>query len=169
MSRVEFKRLTEADFPMLAEWLARPHVAGWWDSRSSIEQVREDFLPLLQDTSTTIPYIAFLDGLPLGYIQSYVAAESEDGWWPDEHDPGVRGIDQFLADEGDLNKGLGTTMIAAFVDLLFEAPDVTKIQTDPAPDNARAIRCYEKCGFQRAGRVITPDGDALLMVRRRQS
>jgi RimJ/RimL family protein N-acetyltransferase len=143
-------------------------VAGWWDSRSSIEQVREDFLPLLQDTSTTIPYIAYLDGLPLGYIQSYVAAESEDGWWPDEHDPGVRGIDQFLAAESDLNRGLGTKMITAFVELLFEAPEVTKIQTDPAIHNARAICCYEKCGFRVAGRVITPDGDALLMVRERQ-
>ncbi|HSM07403.1 MAG TPA: hypothetical protein VLA33_00110 [Gemmatimonadota bacterium] len=34
---------------------------------------------------------------------------------------------------------------------------------DPHPDNARAIRCYEKVGFKRAGEIVTPDGRALLM------
>jgi aminoglycoside 6'-N-acetyltransferase-1b len=41
---------------------------------------------------------------------------------------------------------------------------VTKIQTDPAPTNLRAIRCYEKAGFRKVGIVDTPDGPALLMV-----
>ncbi len=153
---------------MLAEWLARPHVSEWWDGRSSLHQVREDFLPLLDNRSTTIPYIAYLDGRPAGYIQSYVAAESGDGWWPEEDDPGVRGIDQFLADYDDLSKGLGAGMITAFVGLLFSDPQVTRIQIDPAPDNARAIRCYEKCGFRPVKRLMTPDGEALLMVRARQ-
>ena len=55
-------------------------------------------------------------------------------------------------------------MIAAFVARLFEDPAVTKIQIDPDPENARAIRCYEKVGFRRVGVVDTPDGPALLMT-----
>ena len=34
----------------------------------------------------------------------------------------------------------------ALVELLFNDPEVTKIQTDPSPSNLRAIRCYEKAG-----------------------
>ena len=40
-----------------------------------------------------------------------------------------------------------------------------RIVTDPDPANARAIRAYEKAGFEKAGMVDTPDGPALLMVR----
>ena len=35
----------------------------------------------------------------------------------------------------------------------FWIQTVTKVQTDPDPTNARAIRCYEKSGFRRIGEV----------------
>jgi RimJ/RimL family protein N-acetyltransferase len=110
------------------------------------------------------PHIALLDGKPLGYIQSYIAMGSGGGWWAQETDPGVRGIDQSIADAAQLNRGLGTAMVRAFVKKLFQDPQVTRIQTDPAPRNARAIRSYEKAGFRAVGKVQTPDGLALLMV-----
>ncbi len=86
------------------------------------------------------------------------------GWWEDETDPGVRGIDQFLADGARLGQGLGTRMVSAFVRRLFEDREVTRVQTDPDPHNARAIRCYEKVGFRALREVATPAGRALLMV-----
>ena len=55
----------------------------------------------------------------------------------------------------------------AFTDRLFADPAVTRIQTDPSPRNARAIRSYAKAGFSALGEVVTPDGPALLMVRER--
>ena len=55
-----------------------------------------------------------------------------------------------------LGKGLGTKLVRALVELLFNDPEVTKIQTDPSPSNLRAIRCYEKAGFERQGTVTTP-------------
>ena len=56
-----------------------------------------------------------------------------------------------------------------WVELLFNDPEVTKIQTDPSPSNLRAIRCYEKVGFERQGTVVTPDGPAVYMVQTRQA
>ena len=161
---MHFQRLTEADIPTLAEWLDRPHIAEWWGACKSIDEVRSKYLPRLEDRSAAVPYFAYLDGVPIGYIQSYVAAATGDGWWPDEHDPGVRGIDQFLADEKLLGKGLGTQMVSQFVQFLFQDPTVTRIQADPSPTNARAIRCYEKAGFHRVGPITTPDGEAELMT-----
>jgi aminoglycoside 6'-N-acetyltransferase-1b len=162
--RITFQRLTEENLPTLAEWLRRPHVADWWDSCRSLEEVRVKYLPRLANESAVVPYFAYLDGLPIGYIQSYVAVAAGDGWWPDEHDPGVRGIDQFLAESQRLGQGIGTRMVIAFVELLFSDPGVTRIQADPAPSNARAIRCYEKAGFRSIGPITTPDGPAILMV-----
>ena len=69
-----------------------------------------------------------LNGEPIGYAQSYVALGSGDGWWEEETDPGVRGIDQSLANASQLGKGLGTKLVRALVELLFNDPEVTKIQ-----------------------------------------
>jgi len=55
-------------------------------------------------------------------------------------------------------------MASQFVKFLFEDPTVTRIQADPSPTNARAIRCYEKAGFRRVGPITTPDGGAVLMI-----
>ena len=74
-----------------------------------------------------------------------------------------------VANASQLGKGLGTKLVRALVELLFNDPEVTKIQTDPSPSNLRAIRCYEKAGFERQGTVTTPDGPAVYMVQTRQA
>jgi len=160
---LSFRPLEERDFPMLHEWLRRPHVAEWWSEPSTLEEIRDEYLPTLDGRSSTKAFIASLDDDPIGFIQVYVVQGSGDGWWEDETDVGARGIDQFLADAARLNQGLGTAMIKAFVDRLFQDPGVSKVQTDPSPENARAIRCYRKVGFKDVGEVMTPDGPALLM------
>jgi RimJ/RimL family protein N-acetyltransferase len=149
---------------MLHEWLVRPHVAEWWTPTPSLAEVIEQFRPLAIPRGRDRGYIALAASCEIGYIQSYVVKDSGDGWWPREQDPGARGIDQFLADETQLGRGLGTQMIRSFVAQLCADPGVTRVQTDPSPLNARAVRCYEKAGFQRVGEVDTPDGRALLMV-----
>jgi RimJ/RimL family protein N-acetyltransferase len=165
---ITFRPLARDDFPMFREWLARPHVREWWGWPTSMEDVEAEYGPTLAPGARDRCWIAYEDGEAIGYIQSYVVQGSPDGWWPDETDPGARGIDQFLADGSRLGQGLGTRMVRAFVETLFADPAVTKVQTDPSPDNARAIRCYEKAGFERVGIVDTPDGPALLMVRPRE-
>jgi RimJ/RimL family protein N-acetyltransferase len=164
MSTLTFRPLTSADLPLLHEWLSRPHVARWWGPAPSPAELAADYGPSITGAVPHWSFIALRDGAPIGFIQAYAPAEwHHEGWWLDEHDPGVRGIDQFLADAGQLDQGLGTIMVRAFVAELLRDPTVTRIQTDPAPDNGRAIRCYEKAGFRAAREIVTPDGPALLM------
>jgi len=167
---ISFRLLARDDLPMLCEWTARPHVAEWWGAPPSLAESEEEYGPLIEGLVPHRAYIAQLDDVPLGFIQSYVPADChDDGWWLEEHDPGVRGIDQYLADGEMLGRGLGTAMVRAFVDRLFEDPSVTRIQTDPSPANGRAIRCYEKAGFRAVREMVTPDGTALLMYCERFS
>jgi RimJ/RimL family protein N-acetyltransferase len=159
-----FRPLGPADLPMLHEWLSRPHVAEWWGATPSLADLAADYAPSIAGSAAHWAFVALRDDTPIGFVQAYApAAFHHEGWWLDEHDPGVRGIDQFLADAGQLGQGLGTAMVRAFVDVLLRDPAVTRIQTDPALDNARAIRCYEKAGFRAVREVVTPDGPALLM------
>lgn len=163
--RIEFTPLAETDLAMLNEWLSRPHVVAWWGPADTVDELREDFL----GGGTTQAFIAQLDGEAIGFMQCYVVLGSGDGWWEEENDPGARGIDQFLAHEAQLNQGLGRAMVKAFVARLFGDPAVSVVQTDPSPDNSRAIRCYAAAGFEAVGEVVTPDGPALLMRCRRQA
>jgi RimJ/RimL family protein N-acetyltransferase len=165
---LEFKPLTPQDLRLLHEWLQRPHVARWWHEPTTLTELERDYLPCMAPASTTRAYIAWLDGEPVGFIQAYVVMGSGDGWWEQETDPGARGIDQFLANAEQLGRGLGSSMVRAFVERLFDDTEVTKVQTDPSPENERAIRCYRRAGLADHGEVTTPDGRALLMVRYRQ-
>jgi aminoglycoside 6'-N-acetyltransferase-1b/aminoglycoside 6'-N-acetyltransferase-2 len=160
---LEFRALTESDLPLLHAWLNRPHVLEWWSGEVSLDDVRATYLPRIS-SETVRPYLACLGSEPIGYIQSYAAVETEDGWWVGQTDPGVLGIDQFIAEPDRLGQGIGTAMASQFAALLFRDPTVSRIQVDPRPGNARAIRCYEKAGFRHLGVVTTPDGPALLMA-----
>lgn len=163
-ARLGFRPLQTADLPLLHGWLARPHWTQWWGPAPTLAEVQAEYGAWIADPAQVQPHIALLDGRPFAYIQSYVAMGSGGGWWEAETDPGVRGIDQSIADAALLGRGLGTAMVKAFVAKLFTDLQVTRIQTDPDPRNARAIRCYEKAGFRAVGEVQTPDGTALLMV-----
>ena len=168
---VTFRVMREDDIALLHDWLQRPHVAEWWGRdhvAPSLSETRAKYLPRVLERQAVCPYIALLEERPIGWTQSYVALGIGGGWWEEETDPGVRGIDQFLCDARTLGQGLGTRMVTAFVSLLFADPAVTRIQTDPDPENIRAIRCYEKSGFHAVRRLVTPDGPALLMAQDRQ-
>ena len=169
---VTLRRMNEHDLPMLHDWLNRPHTVEWWGGeaeRPTLEEVRKHYLPRVMAKESVTPYIAMMGEEPVGFAQSYIALGSSDGWWKNETDPGVRGIDQFLANPTQLNKGLGTKLVRALVEHLFENPAVTAIQTDPAPNNHRAIRCYEKAGFVQQGVITTPDGPAVYMLQSRHA
>ncbi|HET7792840.1 MAG TPA: aminoglycoside 6'-N-acetyltransferase [Rhizobacter sp.] len=162
---VELRLMREDDLPLLHTWLNRPHVAVWWgNEQPTLDEVREQYLPSVLARDGVTPYIASVDGVPFAYAQSYVALGSGEGWWEDETDPGVRGIDQSIGEPSLLDQGLGTRLVRALLEHLFADPSVTKVQTDPSPDNARAIRCYEKAGFRRVKTVVTPDGPAVYML-----
>ena len=169
---ITFRALTEADFPLLHGWLTRPHVSEWWEPTPTPEELRADYLPRLAPQSMApldapagvVQYLACEDSEPFAYIQAYrVMAHQADGWWLEETDPCALGTDQFIGLPDRLGQGLGTRMLQSFIDFLFSDTRVTSIQTDPSPDNGRAIAAYRKAGFRDVGLVETLDGPALLL------
>jgi len=170
-SAIALRLMKENDLLLLHSWLQRPHVVEWWGGEACLnfDQVQEKYLPRLKNPERVTPYIAMMDSTPIGYAQSYIALGCGDGWWEDETDPGVRGIDLFLSEGNQLGKGIGTRLVETLVKHLFADPEVTKIQTDPDPRNLRAIRCYEKAGFRVVRTIVTPDDPALYMVQERNT
>jgi len=157
--RYLFRAMTADDLPLVLHWLKQPHVMEWWgDTHEQFELVSGDL-----EVEAMDQFIVALDDRPFAYIQCY-----DPQVWPENglgaHPRGTRGIDQFIGEPDMIERGHGSAFIRAFVDecLRNGAP---RIVTDPDPANARAVRAYEKAGFEKAGMVDTPDGPALLMVR----
>jgi aminoglycoside 6'-N-acetyltransferase len=150
--------MTTDDLPVIRQWLARPHVREWWgDPSEQYDLVSGDL-----DEPAMDQYIVSVDNGDFAYLQCYDLTAWNTGFG--EHPPGTRGIDLFIGEPGMIARGHGSAFIRAFVDerLRNGAP---RIVTDPDPANGRAVRAYEKAGFEKTGMVDTPDGPALLMVR----
>lgn len=159
--RYSFRPMTEADLPMLRQWLQTPDAAQWW---GALDEEMANLAADLHEPGMRL-WIVSLDDTPFAFLQDYTPHS-----WPDHpfHDlpAGTRGIDQTIGIPALIGKGHGTAFIRQHVARLF-AEGAPCVVTDPDPDNARAIRAYEKAGFTRdenGGLRETPWGRCLLMV-----
>jgi aminoglycoside 6'-N-acetyltransferase len=155
----QFRPMSAADLPMVRRWLETPHVAQWWhDPDTQFALVSEDL-----DHPAMDQFVVTADDRPFAYLQCYdPTAWSDNGLGT--HPLGTRGIDQFIGESDMIDRGHGSALIRGFVDCLLKT-GTPRVVTDPDPENIRAVRAYEKAGFQKARLVNTPDGRALLMVR----
>jgi aminoglycoside 6'-N-acetyltransferase len=153
-----FRPMTSDDLPVIRQWLARPHVREWWgDPSEQYDLVSGDL-----DEPAMDQFIVSAGSSDFAYLQCYELTAWNSGFG--EHPRGTRGIDLFIGEADMIGCGHGSAFIRAFVDerLRNGAP---RMVTDPDPANSRAVRAYEKAGFEKACMVDTPDGPALLMVR----
>ncbi len=154
-----FRPMAAADLPTIQRWLATPHVSAWWgDPQEQFALVSGDL-----DHSSIQQFIVAIADRPIAYLLCYDPAA-----WPNHGFGAIadnaRGIDQFIGEAEFIGQGHGSHFIRAFVDDLLKT-GTPLVLTDPSPANTRAIRAYEKAGFQKRGPVQTPDGSAVLMVR----
>jgi len=147
------------DLPLVQRWLAEPHVVRWWgEPNEQFDIVSADL-----DEQAMNQFIVTCERRPFGYLQCY-EPDAWDGAGLGPQPTGTRGIDQFIGEADMLDCGHGSAFIRSFIDRLLKA-GAPRVVTDPDPANARAIRAYEKAGFQKARLVDTSDGRVLLMVR----
>jgi aminoglycoside 6'-N-acetyltransferase len=156
-SAYQFRPVSAGDFPLLRQWLNRPHVREWWgDPVRGLAQIEES----LDDPAIDIFIVSHQDA-PIGYQQSWDPHAEADH--PCRDQPiGTRGIDQFIGEPEFVGRGHGSAFIRVFVERLFDA-GAPRVITDPSLRNARAIRAYIKAGFQAIDGRTTISGDALLM------
>ncbi|MDP3897730.1 MAG: GNAT family N-acetyltransferase [Mesorhizobium sp.] len=154
-----FRPVTEDDLPMLEDWLGRPHMREWWgDPGRGMEEIREHI-----DSISVEPLIVELDGRPIAYLQSYDPHLEDDHPYSDQP-TGTLGVDLTIADAEMLGRGHGSAMLSQFVEELFEE-GAPRVIIDPDPSNLRAIRAYEKAGFQAFDTRTSIYGPALMMAR----
>ena len=156
-SAYTFTLLTETDLETVQPWLLTPAVRRWYPDADYIEDIADQ----LDDEHIQMNLVCH-EGEPFAYIQDYDIHA-----WKDHHlsflPKGSRGLDTFIGRPDMIGTGHGTAYIQLHVDKLFKngAP---AIGIDPDPKNAKAIRAYEKVGFQRHNIVESKWGTFLTMT-----
>jgi len=140
-TRLTLRPLAEADSVELTRIHRTEEVRRWWADP-------EDGFPWDEPESTR--WTIEIDGAVAGLIQFH-----------EETEPRYRhaSIDLFL-DPALHGHGLGAEAIRRTVAHLVQHRGHHRITIDPAADNAAAIRCYEKVGFQPVGVMRSYERDA---------
>ncbi len=155
---VHLRPVTAGDGPRLTEILAEPAVAEWW-GRWDLERVQTELIAR-DDRDLTVVLAIEADGQVIGLIQ-----------YLEEEDPEYNsaGIDISLH-PGWHHRGLGADALRTLAKYLIDDRGHHRLTIDPAAENPRAIRSYERVGFRPVGVMRrysrAPDGtwrDGLLM------
>ncbi|MBB4066901.1 GNAT family N-acetyltransferase [Gellertiella hungarica] len=163
--RIEFKPVTRGDLPLLLEWFKEPHMQEWWgEPDEELAMVRD----MVEGRDSTRPFLIQLDGQPVGYIQYWFLGEIQTPEWLEDH-PWLQafpadavGVDLSIGEPGLLARGIGSSALRLFARRLYDS-GYTTIVIDPDPENARAVRAYEKAGFRPVPGVPGSGEDVLIM------
>lgn len=152
--RFTFRPVVDDDVALLVRWLNDPRVGEWWEGVTVTYDeayVQRELLP--DDWVTRV--IVEHDGEPIGFQQWYALDGPEEDEWRAAYgipmSSGAYGIDQFIGESRLHGRGLGSAQVRAVSDWLLgpDGPRATFVVTDPVVENERAVRAYEKAGFER--------------------
>jgi aminoglycoside 6'-N-acetyltransferase len=146
--------LAEDDLDRLVAIAEAPGVAEWWSPPRGAEARRDEL------RNEGLAFAIELDGEVVGWLGF------EEELYPDY---AHASLDLFLAPRAQ-DRGLGPAALRLAAGWLVREHGHHRLTIDPAAENARAIRAYEKVGFRPVGRLRQyqrfPDGtwhDGLLM------
>lgn len=135
-------RSTE-DYEIFAEWLNDFQIADY-TQRSGLLMSNAAEKEYLEKNNNPEAVFSIID-LKTDKMIGSVGIEQIDHL----HRRGTLGI--FIGDANYRDNGYGTEAIKLILEYGFKYLNLKNINLDVMAFNARAIRCYEKCGFKKAG------------------
>jgi RimJ/RimL family protein N-acetyltransferase len=139
-SKVRLRPIEPDDVPTLQRWINTSPARNFIFTRlpMSLEQERDWAANAAVNPNTPVYIIQTSDGVDIGSAGLQI-----------EGARATLGI--AIHDERFWNRGLGSDAVSTLVDGAFRARPLTRIELTVFPDNERAIRAYERVGFQREG------------------
>lgn len=148
---LRIRSLMQEDLPCLLQWLTDKRVLAYYDGRDTqydLETLRTKYGGPI--TSVFYRVIMEHNGVPAGYGQIFLLDDvlRKEYTYPQTEET-VFAMDQFIGLPALWNQGIGTAYIRAVLSYLQNEEHADVVLLDPHQDNLRAIRAYEKAGFQK--------------------
>ncbi len=141
--RVRLRPVQESDLPRFVEWLADREMTRWLAAMGdppTLDNEYEWYERRRSDPESVMWSIETLDGLLLGNVELRLTPRA----WRAE-----MGI--AIQDKTQWSQGYGTDAVRLVLGHAFRELKLNRVELTTDEANARAIRCYEKCGFEREG------------------
>ena len=153
--KLNFKPLAIKDLKLLHQWFQEPTIHKMYGRNQtwSITAIEHKYKPRIMGQEFIPSFIITDNQHSIGFIQYYCLKEHLPEGIQDQHNPlfdkypaeQIAGIDLFIANHAERNKGLGTQIIQQCIETFLT--NYACIVVDPEKNNQPAIRCYTKCGF----------------------
>lgn len=142
------------DYNLILKWLSDLDVCEYYEGRTkpfNYEMVLDKFEERAKGIDPVVVGIIECNNIEVGWIQYYTTKLGE------YHETDVvdrnkyrnsYGIDIVIGEKLFWNRGIGTYTMQLTTDYLFDKENADIIFIAPQTWNKRAIRCYEKSGFQ---------------------
>lgn len=138
---VYLRSLTPSDLAKLAAWSQDPAVAGWMDGYEAPKDLHR------RDPQSRRYAVSLLDGPLIGDAELCHIA-----WRRGEAELRI-----CIGDRRYWGRGFGTDAVRILCGHAFFHLGLKRLYLRVFGDNVRAMRCYERCGFRREGRLIRED------------
>ncbi len=154
MPEFSWRRVTETDFPLLQDWMARPHIHRWWQHDSTADAVRKDFGAAATGEVRADDLLVSLDQRPFGLVQRSIMSDYPE--YLAELEPwvavpeGALTLDYLVADQADTHRGLGTEMVKQVLGQSWQDyPQAPVVITPVVATNRPSWRLLERVGMTR--------------------
>jgi len=143
--KVRLRAIERDDIPRFLRWLNDPEVRRYLAMYLPLSRAQEErwFERQLQDQRSQVFAIETTEGEHIGNIGLH------DINWKDR----CAELGIFIGEKNFWGQGYGTDAIRTLLRLAFEEMGLNRISLRVYDFNHRAIRCYQKCGFQQEGRL----------------
>ncbi|MFD8142077.1 GNAT family N-acetyltransferase [Streptomyces sp. NPDC059708] len=155
------------DLPLLTRWMNDPAVAAYWELAGASAVTAAHLRAQLDGDGRSIPCLGVLDGIPMSYWEIYRAdLDPVSRHYPAR--PHDTGIHLLIGDGTNRGRGLGTTLLRAVTELVFDnRPRCTRVIAEPDIRNTPSVSAFLAAGFRYATEIELPGKRAALMIRER--
>jgi aminoglycoside 6'-N-acetyltransferase len=168
---ITFRRVEERDFPILAAWLAQPHVRRFYQKTSvTLEEIAREYGPCIRGEEPSICHLAIHAGTPFAYLQCYRNADYPE--WMDMIDveDGIS-IDLYIGEPTYLRKGFGQAALSLYLQQVgfpyFSGEARGYIAHELS--NTAALSCSRAVGFEPHHAFLEVGCEILLLAANRYS
>jgi len=142
---VRLRPVDEPDLPLFVRWFNDPEVRYWLSMSDApeftLESEREWYDEMRSDPSRVIWCIETEAGKPIGTAGLHAIDETN----------GRATFGISIGEKAYWGRGYGTEALRQVLRYAFQEMGLRRVVLEADEDNARGIRCYEKCGFLREG------------------
>ena len=157
MSKIYLIEFTDEkdNYELMYKWCSQEYIYKWFEQRElSFDEIEKKYKTKLLNKKQDLFLIDY-DGKKIGFVQIYKYDENKTEKL--KNYDSIFEYDIFIGEPDYISKGLGTQIVNYVNNYIYKNYSCDCIVLRPFDRNKRAIRCYEKCGFEKIDEYVGTD------------